>query len=120
MEEPEEIEPAKNEPASEESEARLPDRPSNNASVARCIRAFNRAYHKKLDESGEGAGDHEARESGSGFYLRAMPPLAGIDNIRDFIACITYAQLVQILRPNEAENLLAAAKVALSALRHEA
>jgi hypothetical protein len=119
MEDPEEIEPAKNEPTSEESEAKQPDRPSSNASVARCSRAFNRAYRKKIDELGEGANDSEARLVGKTFYMRALPPLAGIGNIRDFIACITYAQLVELVSPKEAETLFACTKIALSALRRE-
>jgi hypothetical protein len=115
---PEEIAPEK--PYSEESEAKYPDRPSDNHSVARCIRAWNRAFHKKLEELEDGDSEYDAREAGKDYYLRAMPPLAGLQNIRDFIACVTYAQLIDILIPREAESLLAAAKIALSAMRHEA
>jgi hypothetical protein len=46
-----------------------------------------------------------------------MPPLVSLDNVRDFIACVTYAQLVQIIRPSEAGRLLAAARMALNVLR---
>jgi hypothetical protein len=118
MQEPEEIEPEK--PASEEQEAACPDRPSDNPAVSRCIRAWNRAYRKKLDNLDEDEGEFEAREAGKKYYLRAMPPLVGLENICDFIACVTYAQLAEVLRPNEAENLFSAAKVALSALRRAA
>jgi hypothetical protein len=100
----------------EESEAKYPDRPSDNPSVSRCIRAWNRAYHKKLDED---ESDNEAEEAGKRHYLRAMPPLAGYENVRDFIACVTYALLIEIIRPFEAEHYFAAANVALGALRRE-
>jgi hypothetical protein len=100
----------------EESEAKYPDRPSDNPSVSRCIRAWSRAYHKKLNED---ESDDEAEEAGKRCYLRAMPPLAGYENVRDFIACVTYALLVEIIRPFEAEHYFAAANVALGALRRE-
>ena len=107
-------------PESEELEEKYPDRPSDNHSVARCIRAWNRAFRKKLDEEDEEEDtDYEARKAGKDYYLRAMPPLVGQENIRDFIACVTYAQIIDILIPRDAESLLAAAKIALSAARHE-
>ena len=100
----------------EESEAKYPDRPSDNPSVSRCIRAWNRAYHQKINED---ESDHEAEKAGRRYYLRAMPPLAGYENVRDFIACVTYALLIEIIRPFEAEHYFAAANVALGALRRE-
>jgi len=61
----------------EEPESEHPDRPSDNPSVARCIRAWSRAYHKKLKELDEDESDFEADKAGKRSYLRAMPPLAG-------------------------------------------
>lgn len=111
------IEPQKPEP--EESEPDNPDRPSDNPSVLRCIRAWNRAYRKKLNELDEDESDYPATEAGKRYYLRAMPPLAGYQNISDFIACVTYAELTEIIRHSEAENFFGAVKVALGALRQE-
>ena len=105
---------------SEESESEHPDRPSDNPSVGRCIRAWNRAYQKKLKELDEDEDDFEAEEAGKHAYLRAMPPLAGYENIRDFIACVTYAEVVEIILPLNAARYLEGAKIALGALRHEA
>jgi hypothetical protein len=105
---------------SEEPESEHPDRPSDNPSVARCIRAWNRAYHKKLKELDEDEDDFEAEEAGKRSYLRAMPPLAGYENIRDFIACVTYAEVAELILPLNAARYLEGAKVALGALRHEA
>jgi len=102
---------------SEESVSECPDRPSENPTLARCIRAWNRAYHKKLDEEET---DFEAVEAGNRAYLRAMPPLAGDQNIRDFIACIAFASLTKLILQPTADHFLAAAKVALGTLRHQA
>ena len=49
-----------------------------------------------------------------------MPPLAGYENIRDFIACVTYAEVAELILPLNAARYLEGAKVALGALRHEA
>ncbi len=104
---------------SEESEAKCVDRSSSNPSVARCIRAWNRAYRKKLDNLGKHEEEYHAKNVANDRYLRAMPPLAGYQNVCDFIACVTYASLVDILRPSEVDRLFAAAKVALGTMRYE-
>ncbi len=112
-----EIEPAH--PDSEEFEAKYPCRASDNPSIGRCIRAYNRAYRQKLKELEDGERDNEAVDDGKESYLRALPPLTGAENIRDFIACVTYARIIEIICQKEAENLFAAAKIALSASRRE-
>ena len=108
-------------PEQEKYESEHPDRPSDNPSVARCVRAWNRAYHKKLKELDEDDDDteYEANEAGKRYFLRAMPPLAGYVNIRDFIACITYAELLEIIRHTEAVHYFEAAKFAVGALQRE-
>lgn len=121
-----ELELITEETGTEEPEAGCPGRPSDNPSVARCIRAWSRAYHKKLKELDEDESDYDqdecdvkANRAGKRAYLRAMPPLAGYENIRDFIACVAYAELVELICHPEAEHYLEGAKVALGALRHE-
>ena len=49
-------------------------------------------------------------------YCAAMPKLSGATNIRDFIACVTYAMALDILPGNEGTRLLYAAQVAHMAL----
>lgn len=50
-------------------------------------------------------------------FRNTLPPLCGEDNIRDFIACVAYALVKDILLPIVCTNYLDAAKVALSAVR---
>jgi hypothetical protein len=100
----------------EESDDDLADRPSENPSVRRCIRAWNLTRDKAMAEDDDtDAAELEAKSA----YLRSMPPLAGFENVRDFIACISYAQVADLIQNYEAVNLLASAKVALAAVRQE-
>lgn len=50
-------------------------------------------------------------------FRKAMPPLAGHQNIQDFIACTAYALVNDILLPQQCQQLFNCAKYALSALR---
>jgi hypothetical protein len=101
----------------EEEEIAIPDRPADNPSISRCIRAWNRAYHKEIDDEQT---EYDAEKAGKRNYLRGMPPLTGYANIRDFIACVTYASILDIISRYEAEHFLASAKVALGAIRRDA
>jgi len=99
-----------------EPESNAPDRPTQNSAVARCLRAWQRAYKKAC---AEGDSDFKAKCAGDRAFLRSMPALSGYDNIRDFIACVTYAIVIDVLRSKDAEHLLEAAKVALTTLRQQ-
>lgn len=103
----------------DEPDCESPDRPAENAAVARCIRAYQRAYKKELASLDKGNSNYPSERAGRKAYLRAMPPLAGYENIRDFIACVTYAELTEVIRHPEAEHFLESVKVAVSAVRHE-
>jgi hypothetical protein len=46
-----------------------------------------------------------------------MPDLCGYQNIRDFIACVSYGCICGAIHPVEAPRLLYGAQVAISALR---
>jgi hypothetical protein len=96
----------------------LSDRPSQNPAVFRCTRACNRAAKKKRAEIGT---DEDAEVivaiAAKSKYLRSMPPLDSWENIRDFIACVTFAEVVGLILHYEAENFLDSAKVALAAIR---
>lgn len=95
---------------------RIPDRPNDNPAVARCILARQRAYNREFAESNN---EVHAGNIGEEAYRHAMPPLSGYYNIRDFIACVTYAVLTDMLRPRQTDQLFEAAKIAISALRNE-
>jgi hypothetical protein len=105
----------------EEIDRELSDRPSENPSVDRCIRACNRAIRKEKptpDDDEDDIHDNLMSAAKSAF-LRNMPPLDSFENVRDFIACVTFAEVANIIEHYEAENLLSSAKVALAAVRHE-
>lgn len=94
----------------------------SNPAVARCAKAWERAYQRKISA----APDHErntqdledlATEEAEIAFRNALPPLCGEDNIRDFIACVSYALVKDILLPIVCTNYFDAAKVALSAAR---
>lgn len=89
---------------------------SANPAVSRCTRAYQRAYRGQKAATGS---DYKGECAGNQAFLRAMPPLSGYENIRDFIACLAYASMADVLRLKEANNLLAVAKVALAALRQQ-
>jgi hypothetical protein len=93
-----------------------PDRVTDNAAVGRCIRAQQYAF-KKADDEGES--DFDAETAGNKAFIRSMPPLTGPSNIRDFVACVTYALLTGVIPHRDSSHLLAAAKVALAAVRCE-
>jgi hypothetical protein len=95
------------------------DRPLDNAGVARCLRAWHRAYNKELADIDAGESDYPARKAGNQAYLRALPPLAGRDNIRNFIACVAQASIMDVLLRQDVAQLLYAAQVATGAAGRE-
>ncbi len=118
--EPQELTPEQTEepqgPSTEEIDEDPGDTASVNPAVHLCIRAWNRALHKaRAEGEDEDAAEKEAKSA----YLRKMPPLAGFENVRDFIACVSYAQVADLILNYEAVDLIATAKVALAAVRHE-
>lgn len=93
-----------------------------NPAVDRCAKAWERAYENivtnasRQDKSAEDMEDL-AREEAELAFRNALPPLSGEDNIRDFIACVGYALVREILLPIVCTEYFNAAKVALSAAR---
>ena len=85
--------------------------PQQNPSVTKCWRAYRRTYRKELAISNKYAAEREARRA----YLLDMPDLSGYENIRDFIACVGFAIIYDIVSQKEGDQFLAAAKVALTA-----
>jgi hypothetical protein len=87
--------------------------PVPNLAVDVCDRMFAHATEKAIKE---GKSDKLARHMGRIAYCAAMPKLSGATNIRDFIACVTYAMALDILPGKEGTQLLYAAQVAHMAL----
>jgi hypothetical protein len=97
---------------------------TKNQAVAHCLQAWQRTFDLALvaqdDDSLAPPNDDStyfAHEQAAVAFRDAMPPLAGHTNISNFIACATYAMLKHILPADEANQLLAAAKIALAAIR---
>lgn len=105
----------------EEPEPAPGDGPLDNAAVARCIRAWHRAYKKEVVDSEieEDESHYPAEQAGNKAYLNCLPPLAGRENIRNFIACVTQALVLDILRKCDVTPLLYAAQIATSAAGRE-
>jgi hypothetical protein len=94
--------------------------PESNPAVEHCMREWRRVYAEATDDDAEEyLTDNEAEKKANGAYLRALPPLSGYGNVCDFIACVANASATGLIRPQEAEHLLAAVKIAMGVLRFE-
>jgi hypothetical protein len=84
-----------------------------NPAVARCCQALDRV-RAESEEGGKGMifSTMDAAQA----YRRAMPPLAGLENIRDFIACTAHGMLIGAIKAQDAARLLYAAQCARGAL----
>ncbi|MGO9336559.1 MAG: hypothetical protein ACLPY1_03525 [Terracidiphilus sp.] len=90
--------------------------PARNSAVQRCCAARDRS----LEDSRAGnVGKSEARERSQQAYRDALPDLAGYENIRDFVACISHGLLTGDISAINSPTYLYAAQVAISALRLE-
>jgi hypothetical protein len=87
-----------------------------NTAVARCLNAWERTYQA---EKAKRKDDYDATEEAHKAYHDAMPPLSGYENIRDFIACIAHAMLINAIRDDQGSKLLYAAQVALGTVRRQ-
>ena len=87
-------------------------RASKNAAVARCCAAFNRAFLATL--AGDLDNEISARADGNEAYRKALPPLHGDCNIRNFIACVAHGVLINVISDSDAHRVLYAARIAHS------
>ena len=87
--------------------------PAPNLAVDVCDGIFAHVTEQAIKE---GKSEKLARQLGRIAYCGAMPKLSGATNIRDFIACVTYAMALDILAGKEGTQLLYAAQVAHTAL----
>ena len=91
------------------NEADEPIAASANPAVARCLNAWARTNKA---ERARGKSKLDASLEADRAYCDAMPPLSGNENIRDFIACVTYAMIDRIILADKGAKLLYAAQVA--------
>ena len=80
------------------------------------MKAWNYAYKKEAANLDEGEDDYPAEKKANQAYLRDTPPLVGLKNICEFIACINFASMTDIVRHRDAAHYLANARIALAAL----
>jgi len=105
--------------SSVQSARRKPARGGQTRAISKCLRAYDRAYKKALTLLDEDQSDFEACRAGNEAYLRATPPLCGYENICDYIACISYASMTEVIRHKDAEHYINIARAALSAFFHQ-
>jgi hypothetical protein len=84
--------------------------------IVRCMKSWNYAYKKEAADIDEDESDYPARKAANEAYLRDTPPLIGLKNICEFIACINFASMTDIVTHREAAHYLANARIALAAL----
>ena len=88
--------------------------PHYNPAIAQCSEAWRSAFDAALvDLPNDGA--ITAQQLADQAFRSALPPLAGQQNIRDFVACVTHGIVNDILTADEGQRLLYAAQVAISA-----
>lgn len=58
--------------------------------------------------------DYFVNEQAASAFRDAMPPLIGLQNIQEYIACVAYASLHEIFRDSECQRLFDCAKFALA------
>lgn len=93
-----------------------PNPSARNAAVQRCCAARDRSLR---DSRARNLDKYKAKELAAEAYREAMPHLDGYENIRDFIACVSYGLLTEDVHPINGPQFLYAAQVAISALRLE-
>jgi hypothetical protein len=82
-----------------------------NSAVARCCKAWKKAYRAEMDE--DGLDSFAARKGGEAFRA-ALPPLTSRESCRDFIACVAQGMLLGAIAEKNGGKLLYAAQIALS------
>jgi hypothetical protein len=90
------------------------------AAIKCCCAAWQRAYDAYLEGTSKDKYDKiEAAHHAGLAYCKVMPPLAGYDNIRDFLACTAHGILIEAIPQKRANQLLYAAQVALASLHYD-
>jgi hypothetical protein len=90
------------------------------AAVKRCCAAWQRSYDAYMEASkGSSTDKIFATHQAGPAYCKAMPPLAGYESIRDFLACAAHGILIEAIPQKRANQLLYAAQIALASLHCE-
>lgn len=110
--------PCASEGANAPAGSSAPKKDTANQAIVRCMRAWNYAYKKEAADLDKDDSDYEAKQAANQAYLRATPPLAGYKNICNFIACINFACMIDLISPIKAQQYLANAKIAILAVCH--
>lgn len=92
------------------------DAQERHCAIARCIAAKSERYEAEI-RNGATHAKAEARSLDS--YIDALPPLTGIEYIRDFIACVEYGSKYSAIYEWSTQSLLYVAQVALAAYQFE-
>ncbi len=94
--------------------AALPeDRPAfENPAVAYCCEVWESTRREALNQ---GKSMVLARVAAHKAFQKSLPPLAGLENIRNFIACVARGMLIGAILSPDGARLLYAAQVAKSA-----
>jgi hypothetical protein len=87
--------------------------PVPNLAVSICEKNYVDATNQAMQEEKP---EPLIRLAGKLAYCTAMPKLSGAANIRDFIACVTYAMLLDVISGSDGTRLLYAAQVAHTTL----
>ena len=82
----------------------------HNAAVTRCCNAWLAAHQLAL---ARGINPVSARLRGNEAFRRAMPPLAGTENILDYIACVAHGMASRTIVIPLGQALLSAARASL-------
>jgi hypothetical protein len=84
--------------------------------VNRCIAAYHNAYRASALANGD---DWDRREAGKSAYRLAMPRAETVTDVQGFIACVMHGMNLGVFDRYEPNQLLYAAQVALTALKHK-
>ena len=85
---------------------------TENPAVARCVNAYRHAFFVAQEQK---QSTYEGHSYAQFAFRDSLPPLAGEDNIRDFIACVGQGILIHAIESSEGTRLLYAAQVAYQA-----
>lgn len=94
------------------SVANSADPPDPNHAIALCMEAWTREHQSVMRSN---RGRCEADAAAGAAYRRTLPTLSGLDNIRNFIACVAHGMAIGAIEGPSASRLLYAAQVAKGA-----
>jgi len=87
--------------------------PVPNLAVDLCWKMYMQGKQQTIEM---GRSPAKAHQVGCLSYRSSMPKLAGLDNIRDFVACVAHGMCISVIPGAEGTRLLYAAQVAYSTL----